>query len=179
MRWRRRRRCGPAARTRWHPGPPWAGRAATSSPTGRAVSSSPRSRAARPSSRSGCTPDPRRRIPSRRGRALVPAGRSRGQLPGFAGRPALEPIRVYAGLKSADSVTARARLVVREMDRTGAFERSVVTVVIPTGTGWVDSAVTNSLEYMYAGDTALVSMQYSYLPSWLSFATDRSRVIDA
>jgi uncharacterized membrane protein len=64
------------------------------------------------------------------------------------------------------------------MDRTGAFDRSVVAVVIPTGTGWVDSAVTNSLEYMYDGDTAMVSMQYSYLPSWISFIADRSKVID-
>ena len=46
----------------------------------------------------------------------------------------------------------------------------------PTGTGWVDSDVTDSLEYMYAGDTALVSMQYSYLPSWISFMVDRSKV---
>jgi uncharacterized membrane protein len=43
----------------------------------------------------------------------------------------------------------------------------------------VDGAVTNSLEYMYAGDTAMVSMQYSYLPSWISFLADTSKVIDA
>jgi uncharacterized membrane protein len=114
----------------------------------------------------------------RQGRDFVGKGPTRAELTGFAGRPALEPIRVYAGLQSARSVTDRAALVIREMDRTGAFDRSVVAVFIPTGTGWVDGAVTNSLEYMYAGDTALVSMQYSYLPSWISFATDRSKVID-
>ena len=115
----------------------------------------------------------------RQGRHFVAGGPSAADLTGFAGRPAREPIRVYAGLQSAGSVTERARLAVREMDRTGAFGRAVVAVVIPTGTGWVDGAVTDSLEYMYAGDTALVSMQYSYLPSWISFATDRSRVVDA
>ena len=115
----------------------------------------------------------------RQGRDFVGEGPTKAELSAFAGRPALEPIRVYAGLQSAESVADRARLVVREMDRTGAFERSVVTVFIPTGTGWVDSAVTSSLEYMYAGDTALVSMQYSYLPSWISLLTDRSKVIDA
>ena len=31
---------------------------------------------------------------------------------------------------------------------------------------------------MYAGDTALVSMQYSYLPSWISFLVDRSKVAE-
>lgn len=115
----------------------------------------------------------------RQGRDFVARGPSRVQLTAFAGRPAADPIRVYAGLDSAGSVTDRTRLVLREMDRTGAFGRSVVAVVIPTGTGWVDSAVTNSLEYMYAGDTAMVSMQYSYLPSWVSFLADRSTVIDA
>ena len=115
----------------------------------------------------------------RQGRGFVARGPSRAQLSEFAGRPAVEPIRVYAGLDSADSIAARARLVLREMDRTGAFDRAVVAVVIPTGTGWVDSAVTNSLEYMYAGNTAMVSMQYSYLPSWASFMIDRSTVVDA
>jgi uncharacterized membrane protein len=113
----------------------------------------------------------------RQGRDFVGRGPSRAQLSAFAGRPAIEPIRVYAGLDSADSIAARTRLVLREMDRTGAFDRAVIAVVVPTGTGWVDSAVTNSLEYMYAGDTAMVSMQYSYLPSWASLLADRSVII--
>ena len=115
----------------------------------------------------------------RQGRDFVGRGPSRQQLAAFAGRPALEPVRVYAGLDSAPTVADRVQLVLREMDRTGAFQRAVVAVVIPTGTGWVDGAVTNSLEYMYAGNTALVSMQYSYLPSWISFLADTSKVIDA
>src|SRR4029453_10189623 len=48
--------------------------------------------------------------------------------------------------------------------------------LFPMCTGWGDGAVTDALEYMYAGDTALVSMQYSYLPSWISFLSDRSKV---
>ena len=32
---------------------------------------------------------------------------------------------------------------------------------------------------MYDGDTAMVSTQYSYLPSWVSFIVDRSRAQDA
>jgi uncharacterized membrane protein len=115
----------------------------------------------------------------RRGRDFVARGPSRAQLAAFAGRPAIEPIRLYAGLASAATATDRAGLVLREMDRTGAFDRAVIAVVIPTGTGWVDSAVTNSLEYMYAGDTAMVSMQYSYLPSWASFVVETDTVIDA
>jgi uncharacterized membrane protein len=113
------------------------------------------------------------------GRDFVGTGPDPAELTAFAGRPATEPIRLYAGLQSADSVDARARLVLSEMDRTGAWDRAVVAVVTPTGTGWVDSKVTDSLEYMYTGDTALVSMQYSYLPSWISFMVDRSKVRDS
>ncbi|GIF10209.1 alpha/beta hydrolase [Actinoplanes teichomyceticus] len=115
----------------------------------------------------------------RQGRAFVASAPSVEQLSGFAGHPAAEPIRLYAGLASADTMRERADLVVREMDRTGAFGRRVVAVFTPTGTGWVDNRVTQSLEYMYAGDTALVSMQYSYLPSWIAFLGDRSEVVDA
>jgi uncharacterized membrane protein len=114
----------------------------------------------------------------RQGRNFVAKAPSQAQLAGFAGHPALEPIRLYAGLASGDTPQARADLVVREMDRVGAFDRAVVAVFTPTGTGWVDNDVTSSLEYMYAGDTALVSMQYSYLPSWISFLVDRAKVVD-
>jgi uncharacterized membrane protein len=97
----------------------------------------------------------------------------------FSGRAATQPIRIYAGLATAKTERERAALVVREMDRTGAWDRAVVAVFTPTGTGWVDNDVTSSLEYMYGGDTALVSMQYSYLPSWISFLMDRGKVVDA
>jgi uncharacterized membrane protein len=115
----------------------------------------------------------------RQGRNFVAKAPSPDQLTAFTGRPSVEPIRLYAGLASAEDVGARAALIVREMDRTGAFDRSVVAVFTPTGTGWVDNDVTSSLEYMYGGDTALVSMQYSYLPSSISFAVDRSKVTEA
>ncbi|MDI6103198.1 alpha/beta-hydrolase family protein [Actinoplanes sp. NEAU-A12] len=115
----------------------------------------------------------------RQGRAFVAGVPTGEELSKFAGRPAAEPIRVYAGLTSADTLQERAALVVREMERTGAFDRAVVAVVTPTGTGWVDNRVTRSLEYMYAGDSALVSMQYSYLPSFFAFMGNRSEVVDA
>jgi uncharacterized membrane protein len=48
-------------------------------------------------------------------------------------------------------------------------------VITTTGTGWVNARAVDPLEYMYAGNTALVSMQYSYLPSWISFLVDKER----
>ena len=93
----------------------------------------------------------------------------------FAEGSVTEPIRIYVGLESADSVQERAELAVRELERTEAFTREVLVIVTTTGTGWVDANVSNSIEYMYAGDTATVGLQYSYLPSWISFLVDRSK----
>ncbi|MEV0335885.1 alpha/beta hydrolase [Nocardia sp. NPDC050717] len=91
------------------------------------------------------------------------------------GKPAREPIRVYAGLESADGFEAQTDLAVAELDRTKAFEREVLVVISTTGTGWVDSTSAESVELMFGGDTALVATQYSYLPSALSFLSDRDK----
>lgn len=114
------------------------------------------------------------------GRRFVSSGPSTADLQEFTGRPAAEPIRVYAGLASVDGgVDERAQRVVDELDRTGAFDRSVVAVANTTGSGWINEASASSLEYMFDGDTAVAGMQYSYLPSWLSFLTDQSRAAQA
>src|SRR6185369_2322109 len=70
----------------------------------------------------------------RQGRNFVTNAPSMAQLSAFSGKPATEPIRLYAGLESSDDVRQRAALLVREMDRTGAFDRAVVAVFTPTGT---------------------------------------------
>ena len=83
------------------------------------------------------------------------------------GTPVQQPIRVYAGLQSADSAKARARLAVRELERTGAFQRRVIVVATTTGTGWINPRSARSVEALNGGDTAIVGIQYSYLPSWI------------
>lgn len=114
-----------------------------------------------------------------KGRAFVAGGPDAAELEEFSGRPAREPVRVYVGLQAAETDRERAALTVREAERGGAFDRSVLAVVVPTGTGWVNPAVADTLEYLHNGDTALVSMQYSYLPSWLSFLVDPGRAREA
>jgi uncharacterized membrane protein len=115
----------------------------------------------------------------RMGRNFVAGATSTAQLEAFGGRPAVEPIRVYAGVDSAPDARRRASLVVEELRRTGAFSRRVLGVVTTTGTGWVDEGAVDPLEYMYDGDTALAAMQYSYLPSWISFLADRQKAKQA
>lgn len=107
------------------------------------------------------------------GRMFMAGGPSVDDLSKFNGATAIEPIRVYAGLNSAEGFKATAELAARELLRTGGLDRAVVAVANTTGTGWINEAEAASLEYMYNGNTAIVSMQYSFLPSWLSFLVDK------
>ncbi|WP_199489470.1 alpha/beta hydrolase [Pseudotabrizicola alkalilacus] len=102
------------------------------------------------------------------GRNTVAAWPNAAEITGLSGVPAQEPIRVYVGLNSASSPEARAELALAELLRVGAFERSLLVIATPTGTGWLDQAGMAPLEILHGGDVASVSVQYSYLPSWLS-----------
>ena len=104
----------------------------------------------------------------RQGRRFVGSGPGREDIAAVTGLPAHEPVRVYVGLNSADTIEARTALALAELKRVGGFERSVLVIVTPTGTGWIDPGAINSLEYLHHGDVASVAVQYSYLPSWLS-----------
>jgi hypothetical protein len=45
--------------------------------------------------------------------------------------------------------------------------------------GWVDPNAASSLEYLHRGNTALAGLQYSYLPSWISFLVDKDEAAEA
>ena len=104
----------------------------------------------------------------RQGQRFLASGPSRQDIEAFLGRPAKQPARVYVGLRSRPTHRTRAELALAELLRVGAFERSVLVVATPTGSGWLDPGATDTLEYLHGGDTAIVSMQYSYLPSWIT-----------
>lgn len=103
-------------------------------------------------------------------------GPTRDDLDRFSGGGASEPIRVYAGLRSADTPQARAELVLAELQRTGAFRRSVLVLATTTGTGFLDPHGVDTIEYLHNGDTAIAGVQYSYLPSWISLLADQDAV---
>jgi uncharacterized membrane protein len=113
------------------------------------------------------------------GRNFIGLGPSVSDIEKLTGRPAIEPIRVYAGLASANDAEARANLAVRDLERTGAFRRKNLLVVTTTGSGWVDPALVDSFEYLTGGDSATVAIQYSYLPSWVSYLVDQSKAREA
>jgi len=113
------------------------------------------------------------------GRVFASAGPTVDELSKFNAKPAIEPIRAYAGLHSAEGIEATAKLAAEELRREGGLNRAVVAVATTTGTGWINEAEAAALEYMYNGNTAIVSMQYSFLPSWLSFLVDNENARQA
>jgi uncharacterized membrane protein len=114
------------------------------------------------------------------GRSFIAGGGSAEEISGFHGdKPARKPIRIYAGLNSAETISTRAELILEEMKRVGAFERSFLIVVTPTGTGWIDPAAVDPIEVMHRGDTAIVGMQYSYLMSPMALLVEPDMAPDS
>src|SRR5262249_11954022 len=65
----------------------------------------------------------------RAGREFVVSGPSAAEIGAFTGRPARDPIRVYVGLRGADTARGRAKLALDELKRQGGFERSTLIVI--------------------------------------------------
>jgi uncharacterized membrane protein len=79
-----------------------------------------------------------------------------------------QPIRVYVGFNSQPVYqTGRAELALAELARSGAFDRSVLLLVSPTGTGWVDHTLIETAEFLTRGDIATCCIQYGRYPSFM------------
>ena len=115
----------------------------------------------------------------REGRAFVGTGPSAEDIAAFTGAAAQEPVRAYAGLDSAPTPEERARLAVDDLVRAGGLDRGLLVVLTTTGSGWVDPGAVDSMEHLTGGDSATVAMQYSYLPSWISYLVDQDRAREA
>lgn len=113
------------------------------------------------------------------GRGFSGSGPSQSDIATFTGRPAMEPIRAYAGLATASDTEARADRAVADLEHAGGFKRADLLVVTTTGSGWVDPALVDSFEYLTGGNCATVAIQYSYLPSWISYLVDKSKAGEA
>jgi uncharacterized membrane protein len=85
------------------------------------------------------------------------------------GVPAVaHPIRAYVGVELEPIyATGRSELALDEMERLGAFDRTYLLLVSPTGTGWVDHTMIESAEILTRGDIATVCIQYGKAPSFL------------
>ena len=88
----------------------------------------------------------------RRGQPAPARGaRLRGHaLPRHRARPgcAQDPIRVFAGVRSADTIEERCRLAVAELERLGAFDRSRILVCSATLRGYVSPVPVEAEEHL-------------------------------
>lgn len=116
---------------------------------------------------------------SREGKRYLSGPAKAERIRAVTGREAREPIRVYTSLAAHnEDVDAAVVSAIAELHRTDAFARSVVLVVVPTGSGWVDEWNVQALEYLTGGDCASVAVQYSYLPSWMTYLRYRDQAAD-
>lgn len=104
----------------------------------------------------------------RMGADFVTTAPSSEEITELTGKPAITPVRVYVGLGSGGTVAERAQIAVRELERTGAFDRKVLVVATPTGQGWLEPQAVDAVEYLHSGDTAIAALQYAYTPSFVS-----------
>ncbi len=98
-----------------------------------------------------------------------PAGTPDLSIETVMGTPArAAPVQVYVGLDSAPTARDRVDLAMAELERSGAFDRSLLVLVSPTGTGYVNYVAMAAVQYLTLGDVASVTLQYSRRPSPLS-----------
>jgi uncharacterized membrane protein len=115
----------------------------------------------------------------RQGRKFTGKGPTASDIGRVVHAPAMEPIRAYAGLATAEDTEVRANKAVDDLERAGGFQRTNLVVFTTTGSGWVDPAMIDSFEYLSRGDSAAVAIQYSYLPSWISYLVDQTKAREA
>jgi len=112
------------------------------------------------------------------GRDFVLTGPDAKAISAFTGKPAKDPLRVYVERANGETPHERAELALAELIRVNAFERDVLIVTSPTGTGWMDPGSHDPVEYMHDGDIATVSVQYSYLQSPLALILETRTGLD-
>jgi uncharacterized membrane protein len=81
---------------------------------------------------------------------------------------AVDPIRIYIGVDHGARIDERVDRAVTELHRTGAFDRRLLIVGSPSGTGYLNYIPIEAAEYFTGGDVATVVIQYGKRPSLLS-----------
>ena len=112
------------------------------------------------------------------GRAFVAKAPTASEISAFTGTPAKDPVRVYVGRLADPSPQVRAEIALNEVIRQGGFDRKVLLLGVPVGSGWMDPGANDTLEFMNGGDVATVAVQYSHLTSVLSLHIDPQAGID-
>lgn len=114
----------------------------------------------------------------RHGRRFLSQAPSGQAIAEFTSEATMTPTRIYAGLNAAETPDQRAALALAELLRVNAFDRSVMILITPTGTGWIDPGAIRAVEYLHRGDVASVAAQYSYLSSPLALMSEDEYGVD-
>ena len=85
---------------------------------------------------------------SKQGRRFVWNAQPAEMITQVMGEDAMDVIRVYVGLESAETDVERVELAMRELERTHAFDREWLLIDLPTGTGYVNYAAVSVLEML-------------------------------
>ena len=109
------------------------------------------------------------------GKTFIGSGPTAQEITAAVNEPAKEPIRVFVAVDNNRTLEQTRDLAIAELDRTGGLDRKAVLVVTSTSTGFVNEWAAESFEYLLRGDTAIVTMQYSTLPSALALITTRQQ----
>lgn len=106
---------------------------------------------------------------SREGRRFTNMVLTQVEIQEVMGEPAVaDPIRLFVGLDSASVIEDRVETLLDELVRTKAFDRDVLMFASPTGSGYINYVLAETLEYLTLGNSAICTMQYSMLPSSMS-----------
>lgn len=108
------------------------------------------------------------------GRRFVLMALTAGEISNLMEEPAIDPVRVVGGYESADSIEERVELMIQDMHRLGAFDRSMIAVGSPTGVGYFNYSIAEALEYLTLGDCAIVVPQYALVPSALALTQTKN-----
>jgi uncharacterized membrane protein len=103
---------------------------------------------------------PRKRL-DREGRKFLALATPAAAITEVMGGTAQNPVRVYAGLATADTPAVRIHVALAELERLGGFERRRLLVACPVGSGYVNPSFVEAEEYMSRGDLATVAVQYN------------------
>lgn len=127
----------------------------------------------RPPETSNRSGSPNSHIPwsrlGRQGRRFITNTPTADDIEAVMGEPAIaEPVRVFVGYDSARTAEDRVALAIAELRRTSAFDRSLLIVSAPAGTGYVNTLPMEVADFALLGDCASVSVQYARLPSLLA-----------
>jgi uncharacterized membrane protein len=105
----------------------------------------------------------------RQGRRFITDVPAPEEIEAVMGTPAVnEPIRVFVGYDAARDRDDRIELAMSELRRTGAFDRELLIVSCPAGTGYVNTLPMEVADYVTLGEAASVAVQYARLPSLLA-----------